>query len=60
MFLDPFVIGPAAVGLALLATWVRVLTLQAERDGETLAPEKESAATAERRLELGLEELAKA
>jgi hypothetical protein len=60
MFLDPFVIGPAALGLALLATWVRVLTVRAERDGETLAPEKESAATAERRLEIRPEEVAKA
>jgi|tagenome__1003787_1003787.scaffolds.fasta_scaffold19868875_2 hypothetical protein len=57
MFLDAIVIGPAALGLVLLATWVRVLTLRAERDGELFAPETESA---ERRLERALEELAKA
>jgi hypothetical protein len=57
MFLDPIVIGPAALGLALLATWVRVLTRRAERDGETLAPES---ATAERRPEIRPEEVAEA
>jgi hypothetical protein len=60
MFLDPIVIGPAALGLAVLATWVRVLTVRAERDGETLAPENESVATAERRPAIRLEEVAKA
>jgi hypothetical protein len=46
MFLDAIVVGPAAVGLALLATSVRRLTLRAERDGK-VAPENESAAAPE-------------